>query len=527
MHLLITIVTFLVIFSILILVHEWGHFFMARRNGVKVEEFGFGLPPRLWGKKYGGVLYSINWIPFGGFVRMLGEDPHDKKAAKDPRSFACKTKWQRSKIVCAGVFMNFVLAWVLLSIGFVLGMQPLMVNSDDFLQFIRDGRIDVAPGLYVDNVEEWSIAEYEGFVKGDKIKTINGLQVKDVAQINAVIASGENFTINGTEFDVSVPGTKAGFSFNVFEMPRVIVGETKSEYLKEGDVIWAVNGQEIFYASEIASLLARNADQEVEFTISRDQEVMNVEVVVPQEHRTVISHVFFGTPAEEAGIEQGDVLVKVNNEEVWLPEQAVAAASLTPEGESVTYEIERDDIRVVKVMGRNNDGYVGVLLGLQYISENQVFSYYDGIEVSSVTEIHDVQYPVYEAPVEAFSEMGRISVYTAAMVGQLFGNIFTTASVPEGVAGPVGIAQMTGLYVQEGFVALLRFLALLSLSLGVINIFPFPALDGGRMAFIIVEAIRGKPVDAKIEGLIHSLGFIFLIIVIFMVTFQDIARLFG
>src|SRR3989338_4813375 len=111
MHTLLTILAFLVIFSLLILIHEYGHFFVAKRKGIKIEEFGFGLAPRIWGKKYGETLYSLNWIPFGGFVRMLGEDARDKKALKNGRSFMRKSKWARTQVVCAGVAMNFLLSW--------------------------------------------------------------------------------------------------------------------------------------------------------------------------------------------------------------------------------------------------------------------------------------------------------------------------------------------------------------------------------------------------------------------------------
>ena len=129
MHLLLTILVFFLIFSLLIVIHELGHFMMARRHGVKVEEFGFGLPPKLWSKKVGETEYSINAIPFGGFVRLLGEDSHDKKAKTSPKSFSRKTLFQRFQIVFAGVAMNFLLAWLLLSIGFTVGMQPLLVND--------------------------------------------------------------------------------------------------------------------------------------------------------------------------------------------------------------------------------------------------------------------------------------------------------------------------------------------------------------------------------------------------------------
>ncbi len=525
MQLLLTIIVFLLIFSLLILVHEFGHFFVARRNGIRVEEFGFGLPPRLFGKKIGETIYSINWIPFGGFVRMLGEDPRDKKAAKSPRSFMRKTKWQRTKVVCAGVLMNFLLAWVLLTVGFVVGMQPLMVDGDDFMSFIREGRIELASGLYVDSVEEWSWAENLGFQAGDQIETINSGPIKDLAHVYSIVESGEPFTLNGQEFDPSVDGTIVGLNFNVFEMPRVIVGAISESDLQEGDVILTLNGEQVFYASELQTALSETEVSEQVFEIYRDEQTMLVEVDLPVSNRALISQVFSGTPAEEAGLQAGDVVLEVNDQEVLTPEQAVAIP-MNSESEIVKYKVLRDDVIYYYEMSRNDSGMIGVLLGLNYSPENDVFSYYDGLLISSVIEIQDVQHSWLAAPVEAFSEMERISVYTAVMVGKLFGDVFITASVPEGVAGPVGIAQMTGLYVQEGFTAIIRFVALLSLSLGVINIFPFPALDGGRMAFIIVEAVRGKPVDAKVEGMIHSLGFIFLIILIFMVTFQDVARLF-
>src|SRR3972149_11126960 len=104
------ILIFIAILSLLILVHELGHFFMARKFGIKVEEFGFGYPPRLWGKKIGETIYSLNLLPFGGFVRMLGEDPTSKKL---PRSFSTQTRGKRALVLIAGVVMNFLLGVIL------------------------------------------------------------------------------------------------------------------------------------------------------------------------------------------------------------------------------------------------------------------------------------------------------------------------------------------------------------------------------------------------------------------------------
>src|SRR4030067_3332150 len=120
---LISIITFLLVLSILVLVHEFGHFIMARRAGVWVEEFGFGLPPRVFGKKIGETIYSINLLPFGGFVRLHGENSEDE--VKEPkRAFINQDKKTRSKIILAGVFMNFVLALLCFSLTYSLTGIP-------------------------------------------------------------------------------------------------------------------------------------------------------------------------------------------------------------------------------------------------------------------------------------------------------------------------------------------------------------------------------------------------------------------
>ncbi len=457
MHLFLTILAFLIIFSVLVLVHEAGHFFVAKRHGVKVEEFGFGLPPRIWGKKVGETLYSLNWIPFGGFVRMLGEDARDKKAAKNPRSFMHKSKWQRTQVVCAGVVMNFVLAWVLVSIGFMVGMQPLIVNSEDFGNALREGRVDVVPGV-------------------------------DVEIPRAVVAS-------------SYP--KSG--------------------LLPGDIILTIQGKPVFYSVDIQEMLTTFRGELVPMTVWRDG-VVEVMAPLSVPHRTVISKVLPGSPAEAGGLLEGDRVLSVNGEPVFIPEDVVKVLKASDDPNAV-YGVERRGAVRSFTIVRNEQGLVGVMLGLLIPEAPAPFSYYDGAQVSSIVGIQPVQYPWYSAPWHALTELKRIGGYTVVMIGNVFGSIFSSGEVPEGVAGPVGIAQMTGVYLQEGFVALMRFTALLSLSLAVINIFPFPALDGGRFLFILIELVRGKPVDSRIEGWIHSFGFLLLLGVIVLVTFKDIVRL--
>src|SRR3989344_6257920 len=127
------ILVFIVILLVLVLVHEFGHFFVAKRFGIRVDEFGFGFPPKLWGKKFGETEYTINLLPLGGFVKIFGENP-DEENTNGPdraRSFVHKPKWQQALVLVAGVFMNFLLAWGLFSGGLMSGLPTSVAQSEN------------------------------------------------------------------------------------------------------------------------------------------------------------------------------------------------------------------------------------------------------------------------------------------------------------------------------------------------------------------------------------------------------------
>lgn len=365
-----TILIFILIFSVLVLVHEWGHFTMARRAGVKVEEFGIGLPPRAKAlhKDKKGTIYSLNWIPFGGYVRLFGEDASDPKVLKAKDSFASKTKWQRTKIITAGVFMNFVLAWLLLTIGFTAGMKPILVNESDVLAAQEAGLIEVQNVIYIHDILEDSVLSDSSVLPGDLIVGLNG------------------------NSDLSV--------------------ESLSEQIQ--------------------------------------------------------------------------------------PNEALAIELLRGE--------ERFEVSV----NANDEAKLGVSISDAPLLLNQ----------------KKVRYPIYQAAYESVKEVGRLSYLTVDMLGGVVVSLVAKFTVPDGVAGPVGIAKMTHQFAQEGIIALMQFTALLSISLGVINIMPFPALDGGRFLFIIFEILTGKRTNAKTEAFVHAIGFILLMLLILVITWKDILSLF-
>ncbi|MFC1732594.1 RIP metalloprotease [candidate division KSB1 bacterium] len=363
---LLTIVAFIIIFSILVLVHEWGHFAAARKSGIKVEEFGLGMPPKAKKlfKDKKGTIYTLNWIPFGGFVRLFGEDSSDPKVLKDKKSFASKGVLSRTFVIVAGVAMNFLLAWVLITIGFTVGMKPFLVTQVDIEQGVESGIVEARKIYYVHDIADESSLSGTDMQKGDYVISVNGFPVNDSLELS--------------------------------------------------------------------------------------------EVVKPDSLTTLI--------------------------------------------------YTREDVENTLQVISDEKGKVGMTISL----ENYVYN------------VKEVSYPFYIAPVKAISEIGRLSSLTVKMLGKVVVSLVAKLTVPEGVAGPVGIARMTHYFAQQGFMALVQFTALLSISLGVINIMPFPALDGGRFLFIIFEVILRRKPNAKMEAIVHTAGFALLMLLLLVITWNDI-----
>jgi len=529
MDFFLTAVVFILIFSLLVLVHEFGHFWMAKRAGIKVEEFGMGLPPRIWGKKKGETLYSINWIPFGGFVRMYGELGGDQKMLKSKRSFVGQSARNRIKVVVAGVLMNFILAWVLLTAGFIVGMQPLLAPAD-VLPAISDGQVVLEPGLVVSEVDAGSEADLAGFRQGDVIYAFNNKVLDSfvLADLNSdplglysVQRDGENFS-----FKIKT-SEQAGLHFYEHtDFPSVHVFDVEKYSpsfkagLLKGDVILAVNGQRVFDTDQFDAALRYQSD--LSYEAYRNGKIIDIDVVGEETNGVVISKVIPGEMADEAHLISGDVILYVEDVRIEEPADLVNFVQANP-GKTLQYLVERAGQRLFFNVTSDENGRVGVLLSQLLGSGDLGVSVYSASTLSSVTEIKDQKYPFYIAPVKAFTESIRMGVMTGKMFVGIVGSLFSGDGVPSSVAGPVGIAKMTYSFVQEGSVVpLMRFVALLSLSLAVINILPIPALDGGRLLFILVEVILGRRLNQRWEAYVHAFGYLLILALILLVTYNDI-----
>lgn len=351
---MLTLITFILVLSLLILVHEAGHFFAARRFGIRVEEFGLGFPPRLGGKRIGKTLYTLNLIPFGGFVRLYGENGQDRS---DPESFAAKSILKRAIVLVAGVVMNLVLALVVFSAGFTVGLPAALDN--------------VPAGARVRNQQ---------------------LSVADVSATS--------------------PAAQAGIT--------------------RGDAILAVDGH-------------------------RPATVDDLHTATATPHATTF-------------------IIERNHKEI--------TATVTPT--------------------ISEDG--SVRFGLQ------------------VVPVGVVSYPIHRAIFQGASMTVRAVGQIFTSLGSLFGNLIAHQKVSQDVSGPIGIAVLTGQVVALGWSYLFQFIALLSLSLAVMNVLPIPALDGGRLFFLIIERIRRKPINQNTEQIIHAVGFYALLALILVISVRDVQR---
>lgn len=366
-----TILIFIVILAVLILVHELGHFLVAKKSGIRVDEFGLGFPPRLWQIKKGETVYSLNAIPFGGFVKIHGETPDESSDGLSEdydRSLVSKPKWIQAAVMAGGVTFNFILAWILLSFGFMVGI-PMSASDLPAGAQVREVNLSIVQVL------PDSPASLAGLKPGDVILSL------------------------GTEDERITPAT----------------------------------------APEVSTFVATKGETEFPLTVSRGGEQLDFSV-------TPVQGIFDDTPDPVIGIAMDQV-------------------------------------------------------GL-------------------------VSLPLWRSFIAGASYTVDITVTMVVLLGQLLADVFRGQSALDSVMGPVGIVGLVGDAASLGLIYLLTFTALISINLAIINLLPFPALDGGRLLFILIEAIKGSPIKPSVANTLNALGFLFLLGLMLIVTFNDILRLF-
>lgn len=428
-QIILTAVIAVVLFMLVILIHELGHFIFAKLFGVRVNEFAIGMGPRLFGWTKGETEYSVRLIPIGGYCAMEGED----EESSDERAFNRQKVWKRIIVVVAGAVFNIILGFIFMIIiqgqqelypsNTITGFYPSVVSASDYTEALANDT-DKVYYCYLEHYDRTAnTAEVERFelVKNEGDETVTDLEGITYAQLLA----------QGYEPDVVHTEDKATNCY--------ILRQATSSYsgLKYGDTIWSVNGSRALCFNDAYFEMAVDRDNTVDMVVIRD-----------------------GEKVELTGI----------------------TFDRSPEGYSV----------------------------LDFTVD-----------------------PIERTPGTVISQTFLESQY---MIRSVYKSLFllVTGGVPVSeMSGPIGIASAIGEVASAGFQSsfmdginnILYLMALIAFNLGIVNLLPLPALDGGRLIFLIVEAIRRKPVPPKYEGIVHMVGFALLMLLMIFIAFNDIVKL--
>ncbi|TRW49576.1 sigma E protease regulator RseP [Aliidiomarina halalkaliphila] len=437
---------FIVALGLVVTFHEFGHFWVARRCGVKVVTFsiGFGKPLFKWHGK-DGTQYQVAAIPLGGYVRMLDHEVDPVTEQEMAGSFRAKPVKQRFAIVLAGPVANFIFAiaalWLMLMIG-MPAVKPIIGA--------------VAPE---------SIAAQAGIQPGSEIVAIDQRRVQDWQDVNLALVRRM-----GSEATV----------FTVMEPSGV-----------RRDVP--------------VSLQDWQFDPDRESTIGS----LGLDVYRPQ-IRSTIAQIDPDSPAGRSDLRVGDKIIGFDGTQSANWEQ-IRSFIADHAGERVTFQVERNgnvrtlDVLVGEIDGR---GYLGIVPEVEAYPEEYRFT---------------LQYGPIEALQGGVARTWNLMGLTVNMVGKLVtGNVSV-----KNLSGPVGIAQGAGAHASYGLVYFLSFLALISVSLGILNLLPIPMLDGGHLVFYVIEWIRGKPVSERVQEVSFRAGLLLLMVLLSVTLFNDLGRLFS
>lgn len=418
----------LIVFSVLVFVHEFGHFIMAKKNGIGVVEFSIGMGPRIIKFEKGDTIYSLKLVPFGGSCQMLGED---EDVQDNEKAFNNASVWARIVVLAAGPVFNFILAFVLsiIIIG-TMGYDP----------------------CYVLDAEKGSPVAEAGLKKGDLITEYNGKSI--VISRDLFL---EMYCNPVTKEDVSIKYERDGKEYSTTITPMEKYSLGISYYADDKE-------------AEIASVDERSA-------------------------------------VAKAGIKQGDVIVSINGHTIKTGKDISEYLDQNP---ATKDEVKLELLRGEKMITKTITPQKTYTLNLAY-STGRV----------KTDALGTLRYSLTEMRYDTESVFKSLKMLITGKIGV------------NNVSGPVGIANIVDDAYQETksegaflvFINIAYLTVLFSVNLGVMNLLPFPALDGGRLIFCFIEVIRRKPVPKEKEAIVHMVGMAILMLFMVFVLFNDIKKI--
>jgi regulator of sigma E protease len=453
MSVLITVASFILAIGVLVTIHEFGHFWVARKLGVKVLRFSIGFGKPLW-QRVGrdGVEYVVAAIPLGGYVKMLDEREGEVPAQEQHMAFNRQNLWVRSAVVVAGPAFNFAFAIVAWWIVFMMGVSGL--------------------AAVVGSVETGSVAERSGLRAGQQVVAVDG--------------------------DHAVTW-------------MAVIQRTLGGILRDDELVWTV--EETTRSAHDISMEA-GALAVDDLTEGRFFTAFGIRPFRPLLPAT-IDLVEPGGAAESSGLAPGDTVLTIDGNTIsgWaeLVERVQASA-----GRALIARVDRGGKPVTLTLTPRARERDGVVAG------------YIGAGVRQAPELAQKYYLTERyGPVEAFGKAAEKTWDVSALTLRMFWKMLKLEVSVDNLSGPITIARYAGDSARGGVTRFLEFLAIVSVSLGILNLLPIPVLDGGHLLYFAAEAVKGKPLSDKIQFFGQHIGLVLLVGLMGLAFYNDIARLVG